>query len=461
MIKKLSGNLFPHKLDLLALLIISLLAPLFFYKLGQSSLVSWDEAWYAAIARNILNDRDILHLTFNGGIYLDHPPLGFWLMAATLILGGSNEFWVRFPQAILGLGGLAGLYFLGKELFGRAVGLASAIALASSFWYVYRARSGNLDILLTVFFILSFLFAFKAVKDKKYLLPFSLSFSGLLLSKTLVPLTILPALTLLMWGNFKWGWKELKTPILILFVFVGGWFFVQWLSNPSFWSRYLMIGAPGVKTEAAYLENFKLVKEYLHSGVGKWFWPGIASPFLGSLLLDKRFLVLLAFCFSFLLPFIFSPKGHIWHLIPLHPFLILAFLGLFYTLMKKILSNEPVASGTVIIISVIVSLWQIRIMWYQFIDINPYISDEAILSQEAGKYKEEFYIDGGNFGPSAVWYSGKNVNKVWEGGLPELFEKSEKFILITHQWRLDKSGISPSKYRIIKTDRDKILVINN
>src|SRR5258708_7490783 len=91
-----------HKLDLLVVVLLSLTLPLFFYKLGQSSLVSFDEAWYAAISKNILIHQDFINLTFNGMKYYDHPPLGFWFTAITFQLFGINEFWARFSQALCG-----------------------------------------------------------------------------------------------------------------------------------------------------------------------------------------------------------------------------------------------------------------------------------------------------------------------------------------------------------------------
>ena len=61
------------KVDLILITLLFLTLPLFFYKLGQSSLVSFDEAWYASISRNILQTGDLFNLTFNGKAYYDHP----------------------------------------------------------------------------------------------------------------------------------------------------------------------------------------------------------------------------------------------------------------------------------------------------------------------------------------------------------------------------------------------------
>ncbi len=447
-----------NKLDFIALFILSVTLPLFFYKLGQSSLVNWDEAWYADIARNILKSGNFLNLFWNGKAYFDHPPAGFWLIAITFKFFGINEFSARFPSAVAGISAVATLYFLGKELFNRAVGFASALALISSFWFLYRSRSGDLDAFLVLFFILSFFLAIKASKNQVFLFPFSISLAFLFLTKTLVPFTIIPALVIIFWKVKGIKKKNLLLPALGFFVPVAGWLIAQVINNPDFFSTYIRIGFPQAKIQAAYLDNIKLFKEYLHSGVGKWFWPGVASIFLGVLTRQKRFLILSTFFLTFSLPFAFSNKGQIWHLIPLHPIMILSFFGVLFVVISKIIRQPKIIAFLVISVSLYFSFIQIRQEWYQFVDIHRYISDEAILSKEAGNYPFKLAIDGFDFTPTAIFYSGKNIIKITRDGLPEFFDRREPYLLVTYQWRLDNAGISKDKYRIIKSDRDKILV---
>src|SRR3989344_2144571 len=124
------GILEHNKFDFLAIFLLLFLSPLFFYKLGQSSLISFDEAWYADIARNILKSGDTINLTWNGRSFNDHPPAGFWLTALSYLIFGASEFSARFSSALLGLSTLITTYFLGKKLFNRVIGFASAIALS-------------------------------------------------------------------------------------------------------------------------------------------------------------------------------------------------------------------------------------------------------------------------------------------------------------------------------------------
>ena len=441
--------------DLLIILLLTTLSPLFFYKLGQSSLVSFDEAWYGSIAKNILKSGNTINLMWNGQSYNDHPPIGFLFIAASLNLFGDSAFSVRLPAAILGLLSLSLIYLLGKELFGRLVGFASALALVSSYWFLFRARSGNLDVPLTAFFLLTLLLALYSVKNKRFLPLFSMSLAVLLLMKTLVPFTIFPTLLLIFWKRKDKDYiKALVFPVLIFI----SWFIFQLTQDPFFFNHYFLIGLAGVNIQNDYGNNLRLIKEYLHAGVGKWFWPGTLAIFISPFLREKRFIILSSFFVIFFLPFIFSQKGHIWHLIPLYPVMILSFFGLSYILMKRYIRNQVIIGIVILGIAFYFSSLQIRSIWYQFIEIPRYISDEEILSREAKKYPFDYYVDSESIA-AAAFYSEKIVTRLRAKDLIPLFNTEKKFTLFTYQWRLDGADISKSSYQIIKKDRDKILVI--
>lgn len=444
-------------IDASVIILLLFLTPLFFYKLGASSLISFDEAWYGDIARNMLKSGDFLNLTWNGSSYIDHPPAGFWLIAISETIFGVNEFGVRLSSAFLGLLSLVILYFLGKELFSREVGFASSLALASSFWFLFRARSGNLDVILTFFFLLTIYLSIKASSEKRFLLPWSVSLANLALTKTLVPATIVLPLLIIFWKT-KYSIKDFFWPIFIFLVSFGGWFVYQVMHYPNFLVHYLGTGLPGVQAQTDFLANFNLMKEYLHSGIGKWFWPGILGILGGFAFRQKRFLILSVFFFSFLIPAIFSHKVHIWHLIPLYPFMILAFFGFIFVTFEKFKANKILAGIILLGISIFFSVMQIRQAWYQFIDLPAYISDEAILSREAAKYPENFYIDG-DFQQTAIFYSGKIVKKLSHGEILAKFKGYEKFLLITKQDGLELIKDYKGKYKILKTDRDKFLIL--
>lgn len=478
-------NIIKKNIDLITISFLFIFSPMFFYKLGQSSLFSWDEGWYAEIARNILKTGDIFVLYFNGSYYYDHPPVGFWLIALSMRLFGESEFWIRFPSAILGLGCLILTYLIGKSLFSRIVGVTSAVSLVSTIWFVNRSRSGNLDVFLTFFFLLTFYLALKARYKNSFILPFFISLTLLFLTKTLVPLTIIPALILIFWGSKTYLNRWFFVGIGFFILIFGGWFLRQIDIYDGFKNHYLGIGLPGVKTEANYLDNLYKIKGYLHNGIGKWFWPSILGIFGGVFFLKRSFLILLVFFVSFFTPFIFSHRGQIWHLIPLYPFMLIALYGFMFSFLNFVFSfvpslipprvfrpnNKPsrfklkmvrhlfLALPLFLIMIYFLNL-QIKPIWYQVIDIPAFKSDEQILSIEASKYPQRLYITG-DFIPTAVFYSKKEVKTAHEYMLEDLFKKEDQFLIILPKEKLDSLKLSGRGINIkeLKSDRGNVLVL--
>lgn len=445
-----------YKWDFLCLVLITLVIPLFFYKLGQSSLTSWDEAWYADISRTVATTGDFINLKWNGAPYLDHPPFGFWVTALAFKVFGVNEFWARFPQATSALICLYLVYFLGKELFSRPVGLVSALVLSSAPWFVNRGRSGNLDVLLTLLFVINFYLALRVVKNQKYLFLLSFTLVALFLTKTMVPLVIIPTLIIILGSRILKGrvWKYLLVSLLVFL----GWFTYRLVTQPGFLDSYLDVGLRGVEYNTDYLSNILLTKTYLYNGIGKWFWPGMLGLSIAIFLKQKRLLILLVFVATFLLPFAFSPKTQMWHLIPVYPFLILSFFGGVWAFFEQFLySKRYILFCLIIILCSYFYLLQIQQIWYQMIDIPRFISDEDILSREASKYPQKLLIDG-DFDPSATFYSGKVVQKIKRDELAGFFQQDAPFLVITNIWRLTESGIPQDSYKILKQDRDKVLL---
>src|SRR3990167_7705893 len=145
-----------NKIDIFVICLFLIFSPLFFYNLSGTSLVDFDEAWYAEIARNILVNRQPFLLSFNGVPYWDHPQLGFILIAISFLIFGINEFAARFPSALLGFGSVITLYFIGKNLFNRIIGVGVGLMLLSSVWFVLRTRSADLDAIFVFFYLLLF-----------------------------------------------------------------------------------------------------------------------------------------------------------------------------------------------------------------------------------------------------------------------------------------------------------------
>ncbi len=443
------------KWDFLNIFLLTLTIPLFFYKLGQSSLGSWDEAWYGDVARTLVKTGDLFHLKFNGYTFYDQPPGGIWITATFFKLFGISELTARLSSAILGLFSLYLIYILGKVLFNRLVGLGSAFALGSSFWFLSRARSGNLDIPLVFFLLLTLYLAIKASQNRKFFIPFCISFAFALITKSLLSFAILPSLVIIFWGSKKYKIKD-----FFIFLFSALFLYVVWLvqlylQDPFLLYRHFFLSLRGSTLQNNFFHSFQLSQNYLHNGIGKWYYPGILGLLIGLFLRQKRFLILIVFFISYSMPFLFSKEVQIWHLIPLYPFLILMFFGGIYVIFSKL--SRKFAYVFILSFAIYYSFIQFRAAWYQFIDIPPYISDEDILSREAAKYEGKIVIDG-DFDPAGAFYSGRAVRKLLDPSLKHFIDTQDNFLLITNTWRLEGQKIDPKTYEIIKQDRDKVLV---
>src|SRR5207248_10106952 len=85
-------------------------------------------------------------------------PLYIWMTAALYPLG-VNAFWARAMSALAGVGCILITYGIGNRLYGRLVGIGSAIVLASCYQFIAAGRFGTSDMLLT-FFLYAGLYAY-------------------------------------------------------------------------------------------------------------------------------------------------------------------------------------------------------------------------------------------------------------------------------------------------------------
>ena len=420
--------------------------------LSKVSLSSWDEAWYGVIANNIVKSGDIFNLTFNSRPFFDHPPFVMWLQALLIKFVGASALAVRLPSFVLAAGTVIALYLLGKEIFGKFAGIFSAVALVFSPWFLTRAMSGNLDIALTFFFVLTFYLTLKSVNNSKFLVWLAVSLSFLILTKSLVPLTIIPVVVYLLWGKVKL--KSIIYPLIIFCVLTMPWFVINYINNPSLIQKYLSIGYPGASTKTNLIDNIMLTKTYLHNGIGNIFIYGLFSLPLGLMFYRKKYIPLIIFISIFLIPFAFSNKGHIWHLIPLYPFWILSFFGLLELITKKY------KYIILPLVFVLVMFNQIKKDWYEILITPKYVSDMEILSRKSSEYNYPLVLDDDAV-PEVLFYSGKDqVQRTsGRGDLRTRFDSKDQFLLITREWRLSEEKINQKEYTFIAGDRDKILIL--
>ncbi|MBI5375430.1 MAG: glycosyltransferase family 39 protein [Candidatus Schekmanbacteria bacterium] len=95
------------------------------------------------------------------------PPLDYFILHIAHLLGASSEFTYRIPALIFGAVAIIGIYFLGKELFGKKEGFISSILLSLAPLHILYSRDARMYSLFALLSILSSLFVLRALKTGK------------------------------------------------------------------------------------------------------------------------------------------------------------------------------------------------------------------------------------------------------------------------------------------------------
>jgi hypothetical protein len=93
-----------------------------------------------------------------------HPPLYFILVHYLFIVFGYTTFVLRFFSATLGVMGILAIYFLGKEMISKKVGLIAAILLTVNPFHLNYSQDGRMYALLFLTTTISFMFLIKFIK---------------------------------------------------------------------------------------------------------------------------------------------------------------------------------------------------------------------------------------------------------------------------------------------------------
>jgi 4-amino-4-deoxy-L-arabinose transferase-like glycosyltransferase len=237
-------------------ILISFSVLLFFFGLGWRDFWAPVEPRYAEIARVMFSKGEWIVPTVNGDLYTDKPILYFWLVLfAGKIFGAVNEWTVRLPAALGGVGVIWATYLLGKEFFAARVGFLSAVVLATSVRVIWEARWAHTDMVFNFFFALSLYFAMHWLfrRSNPYEILLTYVFMALAtLAKGLIGI-VLPALILIPFMLARRDWRliidaKMLLGIPIFMIVVSPWFFLvtqatdgKWLTDFLYihhWQRY-------------------------------------------------------------------------------------------------------------------------------------------------------------------------------------------------------------------------------
>jgi 4-amino-4-deoxy-L-arabinose transferase-like glycosyltransferase len=128
----------------------ALAAVISFFHLWSYGLWEPDEARYAEIAREMVASGNYLIPHLNYVIYIEKPPLLYWLTALSYHIFGVNEFAARFFGATFAVVGVAATSYFALRGFGRRHALLAGAILATMPIYAVLGQVLTTDMILAV-----------------------------------------------------------------------------------------------------------------------------------------------------------------------------------------------------------------------------------------------------------------------------------------------------------------------
>jgi 4-amino-4-deoxy-L-arabinose transferase-like glycosyltransferase len=126
----------------------TLAAVVSFFHLWSYGLWEPDEARYAEIAREMVASGNYLVPHLNYVIYIEKPPLLYWLTALSYQIFGVNEFAARFFGALFAVLGVTATSYFGLRCFGRRHALLAGAILATMPIYAVLGQVLTTDMIL-------------------------------------------------------------------------------------------------------------------------------------------------------------------------------------------------------------------------------------------------------------------------------------------------------------------------
>lgn len=232
------------------LLILTLVFGLLFLQfLGHFPLIDPDETRYAEIPREMLERGDLITPLLNYVKYFEKPVLLYWLNALSFSMFGIGEFSARLACALSGLGTVLFSYHLGRELFGRRIGLLSAMVLGCCTGFLIQSRMNITDIPLTFTMTAALGSYILAARDAEqpragYYYLFYLFAALAVLAKGLIGM-VLPGAVIFWHIVLTRRWRILKemrlvTGLILFFAVAAPWFVLVCRDNPEFFQFFFI-----------------------------------------------------------------------------------------------------------------------------------------------------------------------------------------------------------------------------
>jgi 4-amino-4-deoxy-L-arabinose transferase-like glycosyltransferase len=432
------------------------------WNLGTGSLLSWDEAVYAQVSKEILKSNNYIDLTWAGRPWSDKPPLYMWMTVIFYKMFGVNEFAVRLFSAFCGIGTVIVTYLLAFKLYSRRAAFAASLILVSTLHFIWASKVGMLDAALTFFISLSLYWFIVGTERKIFLFLSALVFGCAFLTKGFGALLIPIILTayVLITGKTKLAHEPaLWAGLSIVLVLVGFWHFMAIIHyGKEFIAGYVtkhLFSRIGQAVDGHTGTIFTYLKVISNKG-RPW---GIMFFFITPFALWEFFkkkgksehALPLIWVFTTMVVFSAVKTKLNWYIVPIYPAIsILMGWG-----MDKALNKKTIIA---VILCFIASLSYLVLEKHVFnLDYSHETKKLALFAKEKISDKDRIYIYGGD--PAVRFYfSDENVNIEGFLTIPELLREKDRYVVLDkktlntiEESRVSIIGESP-EFAIIKVN---------
>jgi 4-amino-4-deoxy-L-arabinose transferase-like glycosyltransferase len=207
---------------------------LFTARMGDLSLPSLEDAFYAREAIEMARAGRIYTVTWNGTPTHQHPPLHLFIVARTFDVLGERDLAARLPTVLLALGVLALTWRIGVLTLGRVPAVAGTACLLATPIFVDNARRLMMEVPLT-FWIAATVWVYLEAGGR-WLMALAFPLGAAILTKSVLGLMPLMALV----GAL--ASEELRSTLRRPWVWIGvilglglgaSWLFHQWWTQGS------------------------------------------------------------------------------------------------------------------------------------------------------------------------------------------------------------------------------------
>ncbi|HKB07541.1 MAG TPA: glycosyltransferase family 39 protein, partial [Candidatus Polarisedimenticolia bacterium] len=240
------------------------------FLLGVSPWGLWerDEGRYADVAREMLARGDYVTPRIDGAVFLDKPPLVYWVTAASLSIWGGGETGARFGQLLFAAGILLVTRRLGQLLFDRRRANIALMVLASSLGFFTSSHLLTLDLGLTFFVSLAlccFLSGWRAGQGgrRAYLGMFAAVAGGVLSKGPIAGFLVAAPIACYLTLRREWrraGELPWVAGTLLFLAISAPWYVAVALINPEFLSYFFVH------------ENLARFGTTVHHHTGPWYY---------------------------------------------------------------------------------------------------------------------------------------------------------------------------------------------